>query len=95
MGIRVRATQRGFYGQLRESGDVFEIESDKHFAASEFSYGAYGNLAEAPLNGWMEKVDDDVGSSSDDSPRAVEPHDPAPKRTDPFSRAAGKSKGSF
>ena len=32
-GLRVRATRRGFFGQQREPGDEFEIDSDKQMGS--------------------------------------------------------------
>ena len=31
--MKVRATKRGYYGYLRDDGDVFEIESEDHLGS--------------------------------------------------------------
>jgi len=32
MGTKVVATRRGYYGQLLEEGQLFELEDEKHFS---------------------------------------------------------------
>lgn len=48
----VRATQKGYYGEvLREEGHIFRLKDPKHFADAN---------DEKLVNGWMEKVEEKV-----------------------------------
>lgn len=42
MAVKVKATARGYYGFMRDPGDVFDVASDKHVSK------AWMEVVEAP-----------------------------------------------
>lgn len=78
MGHTVRATKKGYYGRLREPGDVFEISDDKHFSKNWMETVAGQN--------------DDAPQEPTAPPSGTEPASKTPPAAKPADGKSGKQK---
>lgn len=70
MGIKVKATQKGFYGTLREPGDEFEIRARGDFSKHWMEAENPDELAEAAAG------DSGAGGDEEDEPSNQKPGKP-------------------